>query len=353
MEKSIDIFVPGRLCLFGEHSDWAGGHRRQNSRLIEGYTIVCQTNQGIYIRAKKLKERRLKMRSTIDDRVFEFDIALEREALREEARKGGLFSYVAGTAYYLVERFNHHNRGGIYLDNFKTTLPIGKGLSSSAAVCVGVVRAFNLLYNVQLTKEGEMELAYRGEVLTPSRCGRMDQACAFDKPVLMKFDGDYLEVEPLEVGENMHMVVVDLKKGKKTKKILTDLNKSYPFAQKAEDKLVQKYLGPNNRDTIGLAMKAISSGDIASVGRYMNEVQRKFDKYLGPRCTELKAPKLHRVLFYKPIQQFIYGGKGVGSQGDGCAQLLAKSKEDQTKVMEILDNSELDVRCYELDIEKS
>lgn len=23
-----DIFVPGRLCLFGEHSDWAGGHCR-------------------------------------------------------------------------------------------------------------------------------------------------------------------------------------------------------------------------------------------------------------------------------------------------------------------------------------
>ena len=22
-----EIFVPGRLCLFGEHSDWAAGHR--------------------------------------------------------------------------------------------------------------------------------------------------------------------------------------------------------------------------------------------------------------------------------------------------------------------------------------
>ena len=22
---TIDLFVPGRLCLFGEHSDWAGG----------------------------------------------------------------------------------------------------------------------------------------------------------------------------------------------------------------------------------------------------------------------------------------------------------------------------------------
>ncbi|MCB0002160.1 MAG: GHMP kinase, partial [Anaerolineae bacterium] len=24
----MKIFVPGRICLFGEHSDWAGGYRR-------------------------------------------------------------------------------------------------------------------------------------------------------------------------------------------------------------------------------------------------------------------------------------------------------------------------------------
>ena len=25
--KTIELFVPGRLCLFGEHSDWAGVNR--------------------------------------------------------------------------------------------------------------------------------------------------------------------------------------------------------------------------------------------------------------------------------------------------------------------------------------
>ena len=25
------LFVPGRICLFGEHSDWAGGYRRINA----------------------------------------------------------------------------------------------------------------------------------------------------------------------------------------------------------------------------------------------------------------------------------------------------------------------------------
>ena len=29
----MKIFVPGRICLFGEHTDWAGGHRRTNADL--------------------------------------------------------------------------------------------------------------------------------------------------------------------------------------------------------------------------------------------------------------------------------------------------------------------------------
>jgi len=27
----MNIFVPGGICLFGEHSDWAGGYRRINA----------------------------------------------------------------------------------------------------------------------------------------------------------------------------------------------------------------------------------------------------------------------------------------------------------------------------------
>ena len=71
------------------------------------------------------------------------------------------------------------NVRGIKIDNHKTTLPASKGLSSSAAVCVLIARAFNLLFDLGLTARGEMEAAYAGEVLTPSKCGRMDQCVAF------------------------------------------------------------------------------------------------------------------------------------------------------------------------------
>ncbi len=33
----------------------------------------------------------------------------------------------------------------------------------------------NRIYDLKLTVRGEMELAYMGEITTPSRCGRLDQ----------------------------------------------------------------------------------------------------------------------------------------------------------------------------------
>ena len=35
----IELFVPGRLCLVGEHSDWAGKYRSQNNSIEKGYAI--------------------------------------------------------------------------------------------------------------------------------------------------------------------------------------------------------------------------------------------------------------------------------------------------------------------------
>ena len=54
--------------------------------------------------------------------------------LNSEAQEGGFWSYVAGTAYRLMVA--HEIPQGVEIDNYRTTLPMGKGLSSSAAICV-------------------------------------------------------------------------------------------------------------------------------------------------------------------------------------------------------------------------
>lgn len=189
----MKLFVPGRICLFGEHSDWAGTYRRFNTQIEKGYALITGTNQGIYAEVEPHPTSLILTSTTHEgERLGPYEVPMEANALLEEAQKGGFWSYVAGVAYQIL---THYHVRGLVIDNYKTDLPVKKGLSSSAAISVLTARAFNRVYDLKMTTRGEMEMAYQGEITTPSRCGRMDQGCAYgDRPILMTFDGDWLDV---------------------------------------------------------------------------------------------------------------------------------------------------------------
>jgi galactokinase len=183
-------------------------------------------------------------------------------------RSGGFWAYSCGVAYKMLTDFRV---SGLEIHNYRTTLPLKKGLSSSAAICVLTVRAFSRVYDLKITVRGEMEYAYQGSCplklyisnffLTHvshfplnnrrnidakqasvhlafsaaicsindlfccnSRCGRMDQGCAFgSKPIIMSYDGEFVDVDAITVPRPIHMLVVDLCAAKDTVTILKDL----------------------------------------------------------------------------------------------------------------------------------
>ncbi len=346
----MKIFVPGRICLFGEHSDWAGGYRRINGELEKGCTLITGTNQGIYANVNPHPNKLILHTSGGEGfRKGTFELPMEPEALLAEAETGGFFSYAAGVAYQVLTHYRVH---GLEIDNYLTDLPVKKGLSSSAAICVLIARAFNRIYDLKMTVRGEMEFAYMGEITTPSRCGRMDQGCAYgSRPVSMIFDGERIDVQELMVARDQHFVIVDLNAGKDTKEILSKLNQCYPFAETEIQKNVQKYLGPVNQEITGEAIEALRAGDGERLGALMKRAQSEFDKHLQPACpSQLTAPVLHTLLGYEPIQPLLLGSKGVGSQGDGSAQLLVRNEEDQQKVIEIIQR-DLGMPCLKLTIQ--
>ena len=333
----MKIFVPGRICLFGEHSDWAGGYRRFNAEIEKGYTLLTGTNQGIYAEVQPHPNALVLSSTTPEgERHGPYEIPMEASALLEVAQRGEYWSYMAGVAYQIL---THYQVRGLVIDNYKTDLPIKKGLSSSAAVCVLTARAFNRVYDLKLTIRGEMELAYQGEITTPSRCGRMDQGCAYgNRPILMTYDGDHLDVQELQVPEDMYFVVVDLNAEKDTMEILSRLNRCFPYAEDETEEGVQRLLGSINKRIVHQATEALQVSDVERLGALMYEAQEFFDRYATPACPEeLTAPVLHKVLNYEPLKPHIWGGKGVGSQGDGTAQFIARSKADQDAVIEIIE----------------
>ncbi len=349
MRRWHELFVPGRVCLFGEHSDWAGSYRRINSKLQPGQVIIAGTNQGLYARVRAHHDK-LIVRSILpgSDEPQSIELPMDRHELLQTAEAGGFFSYAAGVAYHMLTFYRVQ---GIEIDNYQTTLPVRKGLSSSAAFSVLLARAYNRVYDLKLTIRAEMEAAYQGEIRTPSRCGRMDQGCAFGQvPVKMTFNGELLHTHRLTIGAPLHMLVADLNGKKDTIKILGDLNRAFPFADDDESMRVQQYLGPINTELVERASTHIAEGDAEALGKLMTEAQRLFDDYLMPACPEeLTSPKLHRVLNDPRIQGLTWGGKGVGSQGDGCVQFVTRSVSDRQELVDYLANT-YGMKAFELDL---
>ena len=341
----MKLFVPGRLCLFGEHTDWAGHYRTMNADIKPGAAIVTGIEQGIYAEVEKSSIFELYSDAPEIGGVWQdFSCRMDEAELKRVAKSGGFFCYCAGVASYMLEWYKV---GGVRIRITSMTLPMKSGLSSSAAICVLVARAFNLLYNLNLNTLGEMNIAYVGELRTSSRCGRLDQACAFGvKPNLMTFDGDEIEVRSLNVKKHLYWVFADLCAEKDTIKILSDLNKAYPFPTTEAERKEHEALGEKNLEIVDRAIRFMAEGDAESLGRLMTEAEALFNSQVAPISPALKSPKLDAVLADPAIQPLVWGGKGVGSHGDGSVQFLARSEEAQTQLTAYL--NEHGMKAYSL-----
>ena len=102
--RQLKLFVPGRLCLFGEHSDWASLHRVMNAQIVPGHAIVTGVEQGIY--ATVTESDKFIVESEIESfKSASFECEMDSAKLRQAAQEGGFFSYVAGVASYVIDHY--------------------------------------------------------------------------------------------------------------------------------------------------------------------------------------------------------------------------------------------------------
>jgi len=336
----------GRVCLLGEHSDW---HCASSSSSTIGACLVVPTREQLvcecehadddartaYAFAMTTRERDGR------ERAFACDLR-DRHSLVLEARKGEYWSYVAGAIVEIVDRYGKtidFSRGARARCD-ASALPAKRGLSSSAAACVCVIRVFASLYEIDMSAEEEMAMAYRAEaVWTPSACGKMDQACAFaaGEVISMTFasNGD-VSVRSVKCGKEITILVGDLGKGKDTVKILESLQK----AAAAGHEGLRHAFGETNLALVARATDAIERGDARALGEVYTEAQEVFDAVGREVCpSELEAPALHEVLADAKCRELSFGGKGVGSQGDGCVQFVCASSASADELQEYLQSN--------------
>ena len=90
----IKLFVPGRLCLFGEHTDWAGHYRTMNADIVPGAAIVTGIEQGIYAEVEKAPIFEMQsVAPEIDGQWQNFACRMDEQELKRIAKSGSFFCY--------------------------------------------------------------------------------------------------------------------------------------------------------------------------------------------------------------------------------------------------------------------
>ena len=149
---TVAASAPGRVNLIGEHTDYNGGPVFPLALNVRT-TVAARAHAG-----------------------WEFVSSLEPEVVRldpAEPMRQAWTDYLVGVVRVLQYMKAAPPGARIAVSS---TVPVGAGLSSSAALCVAAVKALSLLAGRRLSTADIAEAAYRAEHYEVGvKCGRMDQ----------------------------------------------------------------------------------------------------------------------------------------------------------------------------------
>jgi len=152
---AIIVRAPGRVNLIGEHTDYN-----------EGFVLPAAIDRAIWFAVSPRDGQRLHFQA--------FDLAEEFQGSLKDLQKSqlGWPNYLLGCFSELL-RDNHHINGANIV--FGGDIPIGAGLSSSAAIECGMLFALNELYQLGLSRPDLARMAQRAENnFVGMKCGIMD-----------------------------------------------------------------------------------------------------------------------------------------------------------------------------------
>jgi galactokinase len=155
----LEAFAPGRVNLIGEHTDYNNG--------LVLPTAIPQTTR---IALSKRTDDLARVHAVQMNQSLEYHVG-------HESRTQGWLDYVQGVSWVLTQE--GHKLGG-FDAVIDSDVPLGSGLSSSAALLVATMKGLRALFELKLDDVTIARLSQRAENdFCGARVGLMDQmACA-------------------------------------------------------------------------------------------------------------------------------------------------------------------------------
>ena len=215
----------------------------------------------------------------------------------------------------LYERLINKIDRGFTLE-VNSDIPIGRGLSTSAAVSVGFLRAMNKAFKLNLSNFQIAELAYIGENQDLGiQCGRMDQfSIAFGGVSFIRTDANP-SVEFLNIKE-LPIVVGDSMEERKASSILNRIKKQI---RDKDNTTLEAFRIVE--ECVYQGKQALIDGDFSKLGKLM-DLQQEQENVLKASTENIMK------LCDAAKDAGALGAKQMGAGGGGCMLAIAPGKEE-------------------------
>jgi len=332
-EWDLVVESPGRINIIGEHIDYNNG-----------FVLPTAINKKIRFKLRKNKEAKL-------CRVFSknFDTGFEFHLDKVSISNRGWENYILGVIHEINQITGKLEGFDCELDS---NIPIGSGISSSAALECGLAYGLNELFNLNLSKLTIVKLSQRAEHnFVGTKCGIMDQFASVmsKKDHVILLDCETLEYEYVPIRIEPYTMLLlntnvthDLSTGEynirrnQCESGVESIRQKYPEVKSLRNvslKMMNEFepvLDPviynrcryvvEERNRVLNAVQALKNNDLELLGRYLFETHDGLSK-----MYEVSCPELDFLVDYTKGNDAILGARMMGGGFGGCTINLIRS----------------------------
>lgn len=193
-EPEIIAYAPGRIEVLGNHTDYN-----------EGYVFSAAIDKGTFFAVSKVEGTACELTAGDLMETVKFDIS-DVKPVTEMTWA----NYVLGSFNWLFDGRTADAKSG-FKAMFLGNIPLGAGLSSSAALEMCTLLALQKLYGIEMDKTTTAKIGQKAEhTFAGCPCGLLDQASSLygQEGSLVKSDFRYNTFESVSMGEGVAFMMV-------------------------------------------------------------------------------------------------------------------------------------------------
>jgi galactokinase len=335
--------APGRVNLIGEHTDYNGGYV---------LPMALPHTTGVQVARRSDRLVRGASANVTPAALTDFQLC------HEQSGKGWI-DYVQGVTWALAER-GHRIGGFDFL--VSSTVPIGKGLSSSASLEVAVCRALRCAYELPLTDLDIADISHRAETgFVGAPVGIMDQmVCSLGDTTAALFinaaTGAHesiplpsgIELGVIDSGITHHHASGDYRIRRQeceTAAVLLGVTRLSDLSS-ADLSTLTRLPDPINRRArhvvtentrVLSAVMAMRRGEVETLGRLFSESHASMRDDFN-----ISLPPIDQLVSLAQSDSRVLGARLTGGGFGGCIVLLARAGEAASANRDLIDRYRTD-----------